>query len=129
MNKLQTNLAKQLTGWFIALLFFCCTVGVGDVSPVTSPTIDITVISAGSAGHALNGVAVTAIQKDGKYIQLGKTDAVGHIRISKRQLGDAGVTALIFCHRTYFCGALIVADRQLLEYNEYLIALAPIAVR
>jgi hypothetical protein len=127
MNKLRTNLSKQSIVWLIALLFFCCTVAVSDVSPATM--IDITVVSAGTTGHPMNGVAVTAIESDGKYVQLGKTDAVGHIHISKRKLRDAGVTALIFCHRTYFCGALIVADRQLLEYDEYLIALAPIAVR
>lgn len=127
MIKLQLSLAKYLTIRLTLLALLCCTVG--DITSATSPMIDITVVSAGSTAHSLNGVTLVGIQSDGKYVQLGKTDAVGHIHVSKRQLRDAGVTALIFCHRTYFCGALIVADRELLEYDEYLMALAPIAVR
>lgn len=126
--KLIAGSVSQLSAGLLSLFCLCCTTGTGNLLPARASNIDITVISAGSAGHPLGGVTVTGIRNDGKYVHVGETDIVGHIHVSKNQL-SAGVTALIFCHRTYFCGAIIIADKQLLEYDEYLIALAPVAVR
>jgi hypothetical protein len=107
------HLNRQIAvAWGLSLLS-CCTVGAGHASPAISPSIDMTVVSAGTDGHLLSGVVVKAIKSDGQWAPLGKTDALGHIHFSKKELRAGAIAivfCIIFCHRTYFCGALVVAE-------------------
>jgi len=89
----------------------------------------LTVINAADGQTLLPGVEVSVVTRDGAVRILGKTDRFGVIVIEKRVLRENGASVVLCCHEFFFCGALRVKEDQLLEYDEYLIAISPVIVR
>jgi hypothetical protein len=72
-------------------------------------------------------VEVSVSTNRGDVRVLGETDRFGRIAIVKSEL--AGDSAVLFCHRIFFCGAIRPQESRLIEYDEYLITIAPVTVR
>lgn len=94
-----------------------------------SGAIKITVVNAADTSMALPGVSVSMVCGDGHIETIGQTDQFGQLLVPKERLRTRSAMALLFCHDYFFCGAIRPNEERLLEYDEYLIAIAPIVVR
>jgi hypothetical protein len=83
-------------------------------------------VGASGSGQAMPGVEVILLSSTRRV--LGKTDYLGSFPIKKSMLTANHAYALLLCSERFFCGAIQI-DRDLLEYEETYIDLAPFAVR
>lgn len=89
------------------------------------PPSQMEFIVLGSGPQVLEGVEVSLVSKDGLR-SLGRTNGVGRISVERKILQEPGALAVLFCSEWYFCGAFRLDDPEFFEYEERLIALAPL---
>jgi hypothetical protein len=87
------------------------------------------VSSADTSLMMLPGIDVITVAGDGLLQHIGQTNVTREIRLSKMQLKVHSVSVVLFCHRLFFCGALMIKETRLLEFDEYLTGLSPITLR
>lgn len=116
----------------IALLITCSGCGSTTAPLVGSSTtstavVVITVVNAANTAMPIPEVEVSVITSNGAVRVIGETDEFGQIAIVKDEFAKA--SAVLFCHRLFFCGAIRPHQSRLVEYGEYLITIAPVTVR
>jgi hypothetical protein len=75
----------------------------------------------------LEGVDVWMVDKSGDLRQLGETNSLGSIRLSKAELASGLVIG--FSREWYFDGAWRVDVQKLQDFDELFITLAPFSLR
>lgn len=75
----------------------------------------------------LEGVEVWMVNNSGQVHQLGKTDGGGAIRLRKAELAEGVVVG--FSREWYFDGAWRVDLKELRDFDELFITLAPFSLR
>lgn len=75
----------------------------------------------------LSDVDVAVISKESGLLPLGKTKD-GVLLVQKNRLDQPDVIAVLFCHESFFCGALRVEEEGILPHDEFLIELAPFSL-
>jgi hypothetical protein len=98
--------------------------------PTTTPhSIVLTVVNAADTSMALPGVDVSVFTACGQVRPLGMTDRFGRISVSTADIKGTSYEVILFCHYGFFCGAIKTRESRIPEFDEYLVALAPITVR
>jgi hypothetical protein len=105
----------------------------GSAAPRAAAGIEplrLTVVNSADTAMELPGVEVSFVAADGSIHVLGRTNDRGRLDIDKDVLRSGNATVILCCLRpAFFCGAMRVQEERLLEYDEYLIAIAPAVVR
>jgi len=95
----------------------------------SADSVVVTVVNAADTTMVLPGVAVSMITASGEVRPVGVTDQFGRVFISKAAMRESSALVVLFCHEIFFCGAIRVAESNLHNYDEYLLAIAPVTVR
>ncbi len=77
----------------------------------------------------LADVKLVLVSDGTSIFELGKTDLSGRVAVPLSKLRDSSSRVLLFCHDSYFCGALRIDEPSFFEYREHFIQLAPYALR
>jgi len=96
----------------IMLVISCASAGVpglcGSRSVATWPGPAVWVTVAASSGESLTDVDGWAVGRDGVLRSVGRTSILGNMEIPVVIVANS--SALVFCHKEYFCGATFVDD-------------------
>ena len=84
-------------------------------------------VNAADTAMPIPEVEVSVITDQGAVRVIGATDRFGEVTIPKSELVRS--SAVLFCHRLFFCGAIRPQESRLTDYREYLITIAPVTVR
>ena len=77
----------------------------------------------------LPDVRVLLVTREASLRQIGVTDVEGRVSVERRTLIEERATAVLFCHKLFFCGAARMQEDEVLRYSEFFIELAPEAFR
>lgn len=76
----------------------------------------------------LEGVRVYLVSSKGEEL-VGRTDALGSLRIPRSLLKRDDAFSLLFCAEHFFCGAWRLTEPSFFRFKEHYIELAPVALR
>lgn len=82
------------------------------------------IVLASPGGQRLQGVKVMAATADG-LLMLDETDTLGEVMVGARRLRELAPSSIIFCHKDFFCGAIVTEWPAYEPVRQEFIALAP----
>ena len=112
------------------LVSVSCAGGFRDLAAKREPrekaTIALEIVDNVDTTQPVSGAIVYVMGRDLGYLEVGRSDEFGEIEIEKRRLGPSRRPVIVICKPpAYGCAAEGVGPINLLEFDEFVIALPP----